>query len=84
MFTTMSEGQTTPLIQPVTPHSHSVFLPSSPYFTSFHYFCHPGRAITDELLKKCATLFSENYSVLGQNPTITNGPKQGLSSLLTF
>ena len=65
----MSECQTVPLSEPVTPPSRPIVLPGSPSSTSLHYFSHPGDSVTDELLKECATLFGENYGVWRHNPT---------------
>ena len=60
-FSTMS------LPQPTTPPQKHVFLPVSPSRSSFA-FCFialHGAEVTDDLLDKCAKVFSANYGVWG-------------------
>lgn len=60
----------------IPPSRQFIQLPSSPTSTSLLYQAHAGTEISDELMTRCAQLFSKNYGIWGPN---AEGPKPGLS-----
>jgi hypothetical protein len=69
---------------PVTPHLQSI-LPVSSSASSFHYFAIAGEDVTDDLLQKCAELFSAHYGVYGDKAA-TASPSRlpGISPALSI
>jgi hypothetical protein len=60
-------------------HQPILLVPSSPDSTFLIYHALDGRRIDDDLLDRCAKLFSRNYGIWGHTPTAVTGLKPDLS-----
>ena len=63
------------LPQPITPPQKCVFLPVSPTRSSsaLTFIATHGAEVTQDLLVKCAEVFSENYGIWGDMAGPLNG-----------